>query len=216
MGAEAPGVGENAAMKLQRLAGYGPTAAYVSAGSLFLFFFILIFGYPIAQAASWIAIPMTIVWFFALWLWLGALAVVVFDLEWLEHPATSTRWFQVAHWATLVALVVPVLLGIGLIANSGTIVSISFLLIGLTVGISLLIHNLDARRAGLLGGAMPWLGVATGVAYILAGFGIATSLPPLGFTALILAQTFYIAWAVWMGAKPSGSKATTTAAAPMR
>jgi hypothetical protein len=49
---------------------------------------------------------MTIVWFFALWLWLGALAVVVFDLEWLEHPATSTRWFQVAHWATSAALVV--------------------------------------------------------------------------------------------------------------
>jgi hypothetical protein len=130
MGAEAPGVGENADVKLRRLAGYGPTAAYLSAGSLFVFFFILILCYPIAQAASWDAIPMTIVWFFALWLWLGALAVVVFDLEWLEHPATSTRWFQIAHWATLAALVVPVLLGIGLIANSGAIVSISFLLIG--------------------------------------------------------------------------------------
>lgn len=209
-------MGENAAMKLESLAGYGPTAAYVSAGSLFLFLFILIFGYPIAQAAPWIATPMTIVWFFALWLWLGALAVVVFDLEWLEHPATSTRWFQVAHWATLVALVVPVLLGIGLIANSGAVVSISFLLIGLTVGISLLIHNLDARRAGLLHGAMPWLGVATGVAYILAGIGIATSLPPLGFTALILGQTFYIAWAVWMGAKMGGPKTTTTAAEAAR
>jgi hypothetical protein len=109
----------------------------------------LIFGDPIAQAASWAAIPMTIVWLFALWSWLGALAVVVFDLEWLEHPATSTRWFQVAHWATLAALVVPVLLGIGLIANSGGIVSISFLLIGVTVGISLLIHNLDRRWASL-------------------------------------------------------------------
>jgi hypothetical protein len=46
-------------------------------------------------------------------------------------------------------LVVPVLLGIGLIANSGGIVSISFLLIGVTVGISLLIHNLDRRWASL-------------------------------------------------------------------
>jgi hypothetical protein len=40
MGAEAPGVGENADVKLRRLAAYGPTAAYVSAGSLFVFFFI--------------------------------------------------------------------------------------------------------------------------------------------------------------------------------
>lgn len=216
MGAQAPRVGENAAMKLQRLAGYGPTAAYVSAGSLFVFFFILIFGYPIAQAAAWIAIPMTIVWFFALWLWVGALAVVVFDLEWLEHPATSTRWFQVAHWATLAALVVPVLLGIGLIANSGATVSVSFLLIGLTVGISLLIHNLDARRAGLMQGVLPWLGVAAGVAYILAGISIVTSLPLIGFPAVVLGQTGYIAWAVWMGAQLGGSKALAQAASAAR
>ena len=83
-------VAHNSTMKLRRLAGYGPIAAYVSAGALFIFFFILIFGTPISQNAPGIAVPMTVVYIFALWVWLAALTVVVLDLEWLElrpqHP----------------------------------------------------------------------------------------------------------------------------------
>lgn len=198
-------------MKLQRLAGYGSTAAYVSAAALFLFYFILVFGTPIEQAAPAIVVPMTILYILSLWAWLGGLAVVVFDLEWLEHPATSTAWFQVAHWATLVALVIPVILGVALIAGAGVLVQVSFYAIFFLVGLSLLIHNVDARRAALLTGVLPWLGIVTGAAYIVAGLGIWT-IAPIGFAGLILGQTFYIAWAVWMGAKLSGKK--TTAAAP--
>ena len=187
-------------MKLQRLAGYGPTAAYVSAGALFIFFFILVFGTPIAQSAPGIGVALTIVYFLAFWAWLGGLAVVVFDLEWLEHPATSTTWFQVAHWATLVALVVPVVLGIAVLAGAGTLVQASFFVTFVLVGLSLLIHNVDARRAGLLKGALPWLGIVTGAAYVVAGIGIWT-IPAIGFSSLILGQTFYIAWAAWMGAR---------------
>ncbi|HXN90851.1 MAG TPA: hypothetical protein VN906_05140 [Candidatus Sulfotelmatobacter sp.] len=196
-------------MKLQRLAGYGPTAAYVSALSLFVFFFILILAYPISQAAPGLATVLTVIWFFALWLWIGAFAVVVFDLEWLEHPATSTRWFQIAHWATLVAVWVPVLLGLSLIFNTGFLGALCVLVIGICVGTSLLVHNLDARRAGLLKGNLPWVGVVAGVAFILAAIGIAISLPPLGFTALILGETFYIAWAIWLGVKLGGAKTAT-------
>lgn len=201
-------------MKLQRLAGYGPTAAYASAASLFLFYFILVFGTPIAQAAPAIAVPMTIVYILALWAWLGGLAVVVFDLEWLEHPATSTIWFQFAHWATLVALIVPVVLGLALIAGFGVLVQVSFYLIFILVGISLLIHNIDARRVGLLSGILPWLGIITGASYIVAGLCI-WSLVPVGFAGLILGQTFYIAWAIWMGMRLSSSRtAATTTPAP--
>ncbi len=196
-------------MKLQRLAGYGPTAAYVSALSLFVFFFVLILGYPISQVAPGLSLVLNILWFFGLWLWVGAFAVVVFDLEWLEHPSTSTRWFQIAHWATLVAVVVPVVLGIALIIGSPFLGALCVLVIGICVGISLLVHNIDARRAGLLKGNLPWVGVVAGVAYILAGIGIAISLPPLGFSALILGQTFYIAWAIWLGVKLGSAKNAT-------
>ena len=200
-------------MKLQRLAGYGPTAAYVSALSLFVFFFVLILGYPISQVAPGLSLVLNILWFFGLWLWVGAFAVVVFDLEWLEHPSTSTRWFQIAHWATLVAVVVPVVLGIALIIGSPFLGALCVLVIGVCVGISLLVHNIDARRAGLLKGNLPWVGVVAGVAYILAGIGIAISLPPLGFTALILGMTFYIAWAIWLGVKLGAAKNATPAPA---
>ncbi|GEM_PF-6570065 len=200
-------------MKLQRLAGYGPTAAYVSAVSLFVFFFVLILGYPISQVAPGLALVLNILWFFGLWFWVGAFAVVVFDLEWLDHPATSTRWFQIAHWATLVAVVVPVVLGVALITGSAFLGALCVLVIGICVGISLLVHNIDARRAALLKGNLPWVGVVAGVAYILAGIGIAISLPPLGFSALILGQTFYIAWAIWLGVKLGGAKNATPAPA---
>jgi hypothetical protein len=201
------------AMKLQRLAGYGPTAAYLSALALFVFFFVLILGYPISQAAPGLGTVLSIIWFFSLWVWIAAFAVVVFDLEWLEHPSTSTRWFQIAHWATLVAVFVPILLGISLILNFGFLGALCVLVIGVCVGISLLVHNLDARRAGLLKGNLPWVGVVAGVAFILAAIGIAISLPPLGFTALILGQTFYIAWAIWLGMKLGGAKTATPAPA---
>lgn len=202
-------------MKLQRLAGYGPTAAYVSAGALFIFFFILVFGTPIAQTAPGIGVPLTIVYFLAFWAWLGGLAVVVFDLEWLEHPATSTTWFQVAHWATLVALIVPVVLGIAVLSGAGTLVQASFFVTFVLVGLSLLIHNIDARRAGILKGALPWLGIVTGAAYIVAGIGIWT-IPAIGFSGLILGQTFYIAWAAWMGARLGTTRAAAAAAPATR
>lgn len=203
---------ESPTMKLEKLAGYGPAAAFVSAGSLFVFFFLLLFGYSIFTAVHALTFPVYLVWFLALWLWLGAMAVLVFDLEWLEHPATSTRWFQVAHWATLAAAFLPVLFGIAVVTNSGSFGTIVVSLLALCVGLSLLIHNIDARRAGLLHGFLPWIGIVTGVAYLLVAIGIYAG---IGFVALLLGQVFYIAWAIGMGVNLRRSKARL-AAAPAR
>ncbi|HEX2646074.1 MAG TPA: hypothetical protein VHO95_02505 [Candidatus Dormibacteraeota bacterium] len=199
-------------MKLQRLAGYGPAAAYVSALALAAFFLILITGNAIAQAVPVLIAPMTVVYLLALWLWLAAFAVVVFDLEWLEHPATSTRWFQVAHWATLVAAMAPVFLVLGLLIHSTFLSALAVLVIGVCVGVSMLVHNIDARRAGLLQGWLPWVGILSGVGFVLAGIGIPLSLPPLGFTGLIVGQVLYIAWGIWMGVTLTHAK--RAAAAP--
>ena len=201
-------------MKLQRMAGYGPTAAYVSALSLALFFFILIAGNAIAQAVPALIAPMTVVYLLALWLWLAAFAVVVFDLEWLEHPATSTRWFQIAHWATLAGAMAPVVLVLGLIARSTFLSALAVLVIGACVGVSMLVHNIDGRRAGLLRGWLPWVGIISGVGLILAGIGIPLALPPVGFTGLIVGQVLYIAWGIWMGTTLSRAKHTAPAPAP--
>ena len=194
-------------MKLQKLAGYGPAAAFVSAGSLFMFFFLLLFGNAIFTAVPALTFPIYLVWVFALWLWLGALAVLVLDLEWLEHPSTSTRWFKVAHWATLAAVFLPVLFGIAVITNNGTLGTIVASLLALCIGLTLLIHNIEARRAGLLRGTLPWIGIVTGVAYLLVAIGIYAV---FGFVALWLGQVFFIAWAIWMGVNLRSTKAAPT------
>lgn len=207
-------------MKLQRLAGYGPAAAFVSAGSLLLFFVIAQFGLLIAQAVPGIYVPLSIIFMLALWLWVGALAVVVLDLEWLDHPATSTRWFQVARVATLIAVVAPLVLAIAIITNAGvTLQAPSYFLIFCGIGVSLLIHNLDGRRAGLLHGVLPWLGIVTAAFYILVGISYGSFLftPVLymtGFYLLQVGQVLYIAWAIWLGVKLSRSKSAATAMVP--
>ena len=78
-----------------------PGTSVVEATIVSLVFFVLVFGNSIAQAEPAIAFPLGILWFLSAWMWVAAFAVVVFDLEWLEHPATSTTWFKVAHWMTL-------------------------------------------------------------------------------------------------------------------
>lgn len=96
-------------MKLQRLAGYGPIASFVSAASLLVFF--VIQQLPPTATQS-VYVPVEIAFLLALFLWVAALTVVVFDLAWLEHPATSTRWFRVAQVALLVAMVMPGILAL--------------------------------------------------------------------------------------------------------
>lgn len=208
------GRAQNAVVKLQRLVGFGPVAAFVSAGSLFVYLFIgtmaavLIKTFPYALLVA--------VFLLALWLWVGALTVVVFDLEWIEHPATSTRWFKVGRWATLVAMVMPAVLTLDLLINAGVplLAPTYFLLYG-SVGLTLLIHNLDARRAHILRGVLPWLGMVTAVFFLLAGIGYAIFLLggpfAIGWNSLQLGVLLYIIWAIWMGVHLIRSKAPAPA-----
>jgi hypothetical protein len=165
---------------------------------------------------------MAIVYFIAVPLWAAALAVVIFDLEWIEHPKIRTRWLNVARGATLVALVMPLVADISVIIKAGITVQppIYFLLYG-AVGITLLIHNIEGRRARLLHGVLPWLGTGIGAAYIVAGIGFGLFLVPgigmtaymVGFNVLLLGQVLYIVWAIWMGVRLSRSKPAMVAAA---
>ena len=206
-------------MKLQRLAGFGPLAAFVSAAALFVFLTLEQFGSAIGQGSSAVYIRVVIVFVLALWLWIAALNVVVFDLEWMEHPATSTAWFQVARWSTLVALVVPPLLLVVGLTNANQFFPILYCLTFIAVGLSLGIHNVDARRAGILRGPLPWLGAFLSIGYLIGGIGFGllyftTSLVVVTWNALQLGHLLYLIWAVWMGIHLTRSRAVTPAAAP--
>src|SRR5690349_17715696 len=129
-------------MPLQRLAGLGPRAAFVSVGSLLVFIFVQQFGGAIASAAPSLYSPTAIVFVLALWLFIAGLAVLGIDLEQLAPPAPNTRASQVAGGAILVALVMPVPLLIGGLVYVNRLLPISYLLTFCGVGMSLLIHNL--------------------------------------------------------------------------
>ena len=205
-------------MKLQRLAGYGPTAAFASAGSVLVFLVEQEAGSAIVGAAPPLFVALAIAFVLALFAWVASLAIVTFDLGWLEHPATSTVAIRIAQVAALVALVMTVLVGIAPFTAGVNLQAPSFLLLFVGVAINLLIHNFEGRRAGLLHGVLPWLGIVDGIVFVIAGLGYGGFLIPsigmtvfiVGFNFAILGFVLYIVWAVWMGVKLTRSKSVTS------
>lgn len=208
-------------MKLQRLAGFGPIAAFVSAGALFVLFVIEEFINAILTVIGSVPyVVQAIVFFLLLWLWVAAVWVMTFDLEWIEHPKTSTRWFQIARGVTFIALVMPAVLLLAVLLNLPLIFwAVATALTWGGVGISILVHNWDARRAGVLHGVLPWLGIVSGVALTLAGMGYPLFVP-IGTRALfflitinflLIGQVLYMVWAIWLGVKLARSKVAAPA-----
>lgn len=211
-------------MKLQRLAGYGPLAAFVSAGALLVFLVLEQTSYAIATTAPSLFVPIAITFFVAQTVWVAGLAVVVFDLEYLEHPSTSNPWIRVAQVAALVALVMPIpVAGAPFTALGVKVQAPAFMLLFLGVAITLLVHCIEGRRARLLHGVLPWLGIVTGGLYVICAIAYIGILLPsigmsvfmVGFNVNMLAELLYIVWGVWMGVHliRSRSRALQTAAA---
>lgn len=186
-------------MKLKRLAGFGPIAAFVSAATLLV---AGILGQTLPPP-SWV-VPTVLTVLTSFVLWMASLTITLFDLEWLEHPATSTPVVRAALVATFVAMVMPVVIGV--IAFGFIPVNLAYpwaILLG-GVGASMLIHNLEGRRAHLLHGALPWIGIVAGACFICLAILQLTSLFTLKlvmglFYGFPVTQLLYIVWAIWMG-----------------
>lgn len=186
-------------MKLQRLAGYGPIAALVSAAALF---FIAVIQQVMIPPSIFLATAIVFLVLFAIWV--GTLTVTLFDLEWLEHPRTNTNLFRVALGASLVAMVMPALIALIQFAGVAVPFPIPYAVLFAGVGFTLLVHNIEGRRAGLLHGALPWIGIAAGVGFIYLGVLQSMALFTTAFVmawyyGLILTQVLYLVWAVWLG-----------------
>lgn len=202
-------------MKLQRLAGYGPIAAFVSAGGLFIFG--VLQEVPVPANLVNVALPLD---FLSMFAWAGGLTVTVIDLQWMEHPATSTRWIKAALVAAIVATVSPLLMLVGIYGKLGYPYTVEFgsslLLLG--VGFSVLVHSLEARRTRLLRGALPWIGIVTGGVYLYLGIlefiFMFTPVLVMGFVyAFQPSLLLYFIWAIWMGVHLVRSKTPTPAKA---
>jgi hypothetical protein len=200
-------------MKLQRLAGYGPVAAFVSAAALLVVAVIQQVMIPPS-----IFLVTAIVFLVLLTIWVGALAVTLFDLEWLEHPKTSTSLFRVALVASLVAMLMPALIGLIQFAGVAVPFPIPYTVLFVGVGFTLLVHNIEARRAGLLHGALPWIGIAAGTGFIYLGvlqsFVLFTTAFVMGwYYGLIPTQVLYVVWTIWLGVHLLRAKAPRRVAA---
>ena len=208
-------------MKLQRLAGFGPTAAFVSAASMLVWFVLEEAGNSIVAAAPGLLVPTVIVMTLAQFLWIAGLAVVVFDLEWLEHPATSTSRIRIAQVATLVALLMPIPIAIAPFTLGLALQAPAFFLLFAGVATTVLVHMFEGRRARLLHGALPWFGIVIGVLYALCAVGyIGILLPGIGmsvfmggFDTNLFTEVLYIVWATWMGVDLVRSKTPARVAA---
>jgi hypothetical protein len=207
-------------VRLQWNAGHGSAAAFVSAGAVAVYFAMEQVDFSGYAPAFATATPVG--YFLALWLWLVALNVMLLDLERLERPASGARVLLVPRVLALLAIVISVFVLIAILTPYSS-AALVYGLMFLAVGAVLLVHNIEARRTRLLHGALPWLGMVAGVAYLVVGLGyaawysgsyvgiqvligshlgiiqVATIPVVIDVNARYLAELLYIVWAIWLG-----------------
>lgn len=193
-------------MKLQKLAGYGPTASIVSGVSLIVFFVLLFFAPPVFGNNRALEAVAAILLLLALTLWPAALLVVGVDLEWLEHPLTHTGRMQASLVAGFIAIFLPVIFVITLVFFSqGQAPSAPIGLLCLCIGVFLLIQNWEARKAGLLHGVLPWIGLVSGGAFVLTGLSFLPTVANVLFMYVfailfwVIATISFMFWSIWLG-----------------
>lgn len=195
-------------MKLDKLAGFGPTAAFVIGVAGILFGLCLLFGTAIHNASAAAGDVVTVVEFICFWVIPIALLVVALDLEWIEHPATTDFWLAASHIAAIAAIVLPIVVAVSGLLRIFVLAGVAALATVILVGLVLLIHNAEARRAGLLHGPLLWIGYISGVGLIATGF--LPLLFPVGAIGLIVGLVALIIWSIWLGTLLRGAKQLAT------
>ena len=188
-------------MKLQRLAGFGPAAAFISAGAVIVFSVIVQVAANIPPS---LIVPAVIVILAMMTVFVAALAVTLFDLEWIDDPRTSTPRIKLALGAALVAAVMPAVLGLIQFAGLPVPDPIPFTIYFLGIGVSVLVHSIEGRRAGIVHGALAWIGIVDGALFIalaaLQALVLFTFALVMGaYYTLPVVYLLYVVWAVWMG-----------------
>lgn len=197
-------------MKLQKLAGHGASAAFVSGGAMLVGALIFIFGPALADPAHpdtdrTIFIVLSVLMALMFSIWPAALVVLGSDLEWREHPATHTSRMDQSLWAVMIAAVMPLLIFlIILIAPDTAWPLVPAAVMAAGISFFLVIHNAEARKAGLLRGVLPWIGSTCGAAFLLMAIGLllGTGSPYLLFLAFFgwfIGSTCFIFWSIWLG-----------------
>ena len=199
-------------MRLDKLRGYGPWFAFASPGFFFvaaIWIIVVLRNVDFTKDTtppSWFG-PAIAVWAVLLALWALTGFVVALDLEWIEHPLTHTAMTYVgltgAAISTLAFLAIMLEAVLQIDGNNFVVVGTGFLFVA-GLGVYLVVMNMVGWRARLLGRVLPWVGVVSGVFFLIAalmtalGIGEGVGLP------LVPAIPLYLIWSLWLGFRLRG------------
>lgn len=187
------------AMKLNRLAGQGPRAAIASGLAAVVVILDVLFGRSLSGAAGTLV---GVLMFLSLTVMLGGLAIAGLDLDWMAHPDTHNGRMLASLWFATIGAMLPLLLALASLGQTrGWLTQLIVCLMGLTAGGFTILHNLEGRRARLLSGPLPWLGIAAGALFLVFWLGILIASTPLVAAGLFPGLVLYAAWSIWLGVR---------------
>jgi len=188
-------------------------AAIVSGVSLVVCLLVLMFGPVLAPVLNTISITLVAFAAVAAATWPAALVVVGLDLDWLEHPQTHTGRMRLSLYAVaLAAITFPtfgVLVAVFSTSNS-TLPELGLVVLGACIAFFLLVQNWEARRAGLLHGVLPWLGLVAGGCFaLMSAASLAGQVSPiffgLAYLAFFAGSICFVFWSIWLGLRLRGA-----------
>jgi hypothetical protein len=186
-------------VKLRSLAGMGPRAAIVSGVAMAVAVLVWTFGSAYFGAGG-LGLVAALVFVLAATLWLGGMAVAGLDIGWIAHPDTHNGRLLASLWLAIAGTFLPPLLAIALVAGAAAwAIQLLLCLVGLVAGGFTILHNLEAHRVRILTGLLPWLGIVSGVFFLVFWLGVLIGLPLLTGFGFFIGGILYAAWAIWLG-----------------
>jgi hypothetical protein len=179
----------------------GPRAAIVSGVAMAVAVLVWFFG-STSFGDGGLGLAAALLFVLAATLWLGGMAVAGLDIDWIARPDTHNGRLLASLWLAVAGTFLPPLLAIALVAGaSGWVIQLLLCLVGLVAGGFTILHNLEAHRVRILKGVLPWLGIVSGIFFLVFWFGVLIGLPLLTGFGFYIGGILYAAWAIWLGVR---------------
>jgi hypothetical protein len=179
----------------------GPQAAITSGVAMIVLLLDWIFG-SAAFGSSGLGFVAVVLFLLSGTVWLGGMAVAGLDIDWMAHPDTHNGRLLASLWLAIAGTFLPPLLAVSVAASAPSwVTQLLLCLVGLVAGGFTILHNLEAHRVKILTGVLPWLGILSGVFFLVLWLGVLISLPPLIFFGFFIGGILYAAWSIWLGVR---------------
>jgi uncharacterized membrane protein YozB (DUF420 family) len=120
-------------------------------------------------------------------------AVVAVDLAWIHRQTRKAMVYAALAAAVLATAALVLLMAASSVLGANGLGIASFVIVG-GYGTYLLLINLAGLGAGTLGPALPWLGIASGLLFVIAAVFSFSA-----WAAVFPAVALYLLWCGWLG-----------------